>query len=67
VNELGLEVAALNGTRSLESEPDTPAPEGPIDPLAILVARYFYTRSITIYGGTSEIQRNILARAHLGL
>lgn len=30
-------------------------------------ARYLYDRAITIYGGTSEVQRNILARAVLGL
>lgn len=30
-------------------------------------ARYFNTRAATIYGGSSEVQRNILARLALGL
>jgi acyl-CoA dehydrogenase len=30
-------------------------------------ARYFNTRAATIYGGSSEVQRNILARTALGL
>jgi acyl-CoA dehydrogenase len=32
-----------------------------------VMARYLYDRSVTIFGGTSEIQRNIVARAVLGL
>ena len=42
------------------------APVGPEEGYAV-TARYLYDRSITIYGGTSEVQRNILARAMLGL
>jgi acyl-CoA dehydrogenase len=33
----------------------------------VVAARYLYDRAITIYGGTSEVQRNILARAVLGV
>jgi acyl-CoA dehydrogenase len=33
----------------------------------VAVARYLYDRSVTIFGGTSEIQRNILGRAILGI
>jgi acyl-CoA dehydrogenase len=33
----------------------------------VTVARYLYDRSVTIFGGTSEIQRNILARGILGI
>ena len=29
--------------------------------------RYFNTRKTTIYGGSSEVQRNVLAKAMLGL
>lgn len=36
-------------------------------PGAVAMGRYLYDRSMTIYGGTSEIQRNIVARAGLGL
>jgi alkylation response protein AidB-like acyl-CoA dehydrogenase len=34
---------------------------------AELRTEYFYSRAATIYGGTSEIQRNIIARRLLGL
>lgn len=33
----------------------------------VVCASYLYDRAISIYGGTNEIQRNILARAVLGL
>jgi hypothetical protein len=29
--------------------------------------RYFNNRKTTIYGGSSEVQRNVLAKAMLGL
>jgi acyl-CoA dehydrogenase len=31
------------------------------------VADYFNNRAATIYGGSNEVQRNILAKAELGL
>ena len=34
---------------------------------AVARGRYLYDRAVTILGGTSEIQRNIMARAMLGL
>ncbi len=34
---------------------------------AVAMARYLNMRAATIYGGSSEVQRNILARAALGL
>jgi alkylation response protein AidB-like acyl-CoA dehydrogenase len=37
------------------------------EPSAGIVGQYLYGRAATIYGGTSEIQRNILAKAALGL
>jgi len=45
------------------------ANEPPVGPAEgrVTTARYLYDRAITIYGGTSEVQRNILARAVLGL
>jgi alkylation response protein AidB-like acyl-CoA dehydrogenase len=53
-------------------QPDALKPgnnETVIGPKAALtaMARYLYDRSVTIFGGTSEIQRNIVARAILGL
>lgn len=44
----------------------TPAPLGP-DDASGLVKEHLYNRSATIFGGSSEIQRNILARRALGL
>ena len=45
------------------------ANELPIGPEygATVIARYLNTRAATIYGGSSEVQRNILARTALGL
>jgi hypothetical protein len=33
----------------------------------VAMGRYLYDRSVTIFGGTSEIQRNIIARTVLAL
>lgn len=41
-------------------------PVGPAD-AAPLAGVYFNTRKVSIYGGSNEIQRNILAKAALGL
>jgi alkylation response protein AidB-like acyl-CoA dehydrogenase len=41
-------------------------PVGP-DYAAPLAARYFNYRKVTIYGGSNEIQRNIIAQMVLGL
>jgi alkylation response protein AidB-like acyl-CoA dehydrogenase len=41
-------------------------PVGPAD-AAPLAGSYFNTRKVSIYGGSNEIQRNILAKAALGL
>ena len=39
-----------------------------LDPwLAGLAPRYGNTRKVTIYGGSNEIQRNIIAKMTLGL
>ncbi|HEX3665579.1 MAG TPA: acyl-CoA dehydrogenase family protein [Rhizomicrobium sp.] len=44
------------------------ANEIPLDPAALRASgRYFNTRKVSIYGGSNEIQRNIIAKAVLGL
>ena len=35
--------------------------------LAGLAAQYFDLRKVAIYGGTNEVQRNLIARAVVGL
>jgi pimeloyl-CoA dehydrogenase len=48
-------------------EAGRPAPEGQGAALRPhLVERYLYSRAGSIYGGTSEIQRDLVARALLG-
>ena len=64
VDELALEALGLHATpfdRSLLESGANVRGAGDEDAL-VAVARYLYDRSVTIYGGTSEIQRNILAR-----
>lgn len=38
-----------------------------INSMNVLAQRYFNLRKLTIYGGSDEIQRNIIARTYLGL
>lgn len=52
---LGEDVERLDGDHPLLDDPDG------------WHSRYWYARAATIYAGTSEIQRNILARRRLGL
>ena len=35
--------------------------------LAGLAAQYFDLRKVSIYGGTNEVQKNLIARAVVGL
>ncbi|MDM0021159.1 acyl-CoA dehydrogenase family protein [Variovorax saccharolyticus] len=37
-----------------------------VDPLAAATSRYFFYRAATIYGGSSEVQKDILAKTILG-
>jgi pimeloyl-CoA dehydrogenase len=55
-------LARLDGPAGLERRPMTSGPQhhGP------LVPRYFYSRAASIYGGTSEVQKDILAKAVVG-
>ena len=53
-------LARLDGPHGLERRPLDDPLHGP------LVPRYFYSRAASIYGGTSEVQKDILAKAILG-
>lgn len=57
-------MARISGTQGLERF----ALEGhnPSDWQSALVPRYFYSRAASIYGGTSEVQKDIVARQILG-
>ncbi len=62
VDELTMEVMGHN---SLNWQTN---PEGVVSPLEQWVGSGFcYDRAVTIYGGSNEIQRNIIAKAILGL
>jgi acyl-CoA dehydrogenase len=61
---------ALLGPRALRFDPNPEAARHvPVDPLAddrALVGSYLNNRAATIYGGSSEIQREIVARSVAG-
>ncbi|MEO8812610.1 MAG: acyl-CoA dehydrogenase family protein [Caulobacteraceae bacterium] len=69
VTELAMEVLGVMAAPDQRFALGMGANEGPIGPAhaATPTARYLNTRAASIYGGSSEVQRNILARAALGL
>jgi alkylation response protein AidB-like acyl-CoA dehydrogenase len=55
------------GERALEA-PHSPAESPSAHPFTDnLTQRFLYERAVTILGGSSEIQRNIIAAVELGL
>jgi len=58
--EINALLARIAGPGGLERRPDTDIAPGPITP------RYFYSRAASIYGGTSEVQKDIVAKAIVG-
>jgi len=61
LSELLLEVAGARAARRAPEEADA------TEWLARTAPRYFNWRKLSIYGGSNEIQRNIIAKAILGL
>jgi alkylation response protein AidB-like acyl-CoA dehydrogenase len=69
IDELALDAAAHYG-RVLQNEARVPGSNLPIvgpDHLLTVMPRYLNNRAASIYGGSNEIQRDIIARLVLGL
>ena len=69
VSELGLEISgtyALGHYQPLLEASETNEPIGPAD-AAGAAQHYFNQRKVSIYAGSNEIQRNIMAKLVLGL
>jgi acyl-CoA dehydrogenase len=67
ISELGMQVAGLAG---LELTTQRPIPEGTAgrcDLELVAMPRYLNTRAFTIFAGTSEIQREIIAKHIVGM
>ncbi len=69
IEELGLDVAAHYLPAGRQGDVAPGANEAPVGPpeTADAGARYFNSRAASIYGGSNEVQRNIMARLVLGL
>ena len=69
ITELGIEALAF---RASAFEPEARKQGSNLDPLTpahglVFMPQYLNTRAATIYGGSSEVQRNIMAKLVLGM
>ncbi len=72
ITELWLEASGYPGLRAVRDRSQADwngGPEGAFAPAwpVTAVADYFFTRAQSIYGGTNEIQKNVIAKQVLGL
>jgi alkylation response protein AidB-like acyl-CoA dehydrogenase len=65
VLEIAVDIGGAQAVAAFDSHPDDA--ELASDAIAYLSEPYLFARSATIYGGSSEIQKNIIARTVLGL
>ena len=64
IQEITTLLARLSGLSGLERRSSDG--EAALHPDAALVSRYFFYRATSIYGGSSEVQKDILAKTILG-
>ncbi len=64
VNELAVEIVGYHGFAINKPEDGTPYRK---DDIATVVPRYLNNRAASIFGGSQEVQRNIIAKMVLGL
>ena len=64
IQELSALVARLAGPAGLERRPS--GGDSALHPLAAAASRYFFYRATSIYGGSSEVQKDIIAKTLLG-
>ena len=69
ITELGVETL---GFRITAFEPEARKQGANLDPLTpahglVFMPQYLNTRAATIYGGSSEVQRNIMSKQILGM
>ncbi len=68
LDELAVDIVGPAACRWPDAEPDgANAPEPQRDEAQWLTARFLNNRAASIYGGSNEVQRNIMARMMLGL